>query len=260
MILTIVLRARVGAGLRRCGRRPPAGLATGPQSFYAVRSGALDDYGRAGRAPRPPLQGPRAGAGVLERAQSLDATSTRSASPATRTTRARVYLRMLRAFHAGVHRAGTGVRVVAGATAPVGLNDVYRTSPQRFARFLQRLRRGPLLRRLLAPPVHARRLALPGAGPAAQRPLDHGDAVQPAHAAAALPAQALLPHRVRLQHAGRPWRSAASPVSEREQARYLRQAYQVAASYPQVKLLVWFLLRDAGAGDRRQGCTRGCAG
>ena len=45
---------------------------------------------------------------------------------------------MLKAFHAGVTRAGTGVRVVAGATAPVGLDDIYRTSPQRFARFLQR--------------------------------------------------------------------------------------------------------------------------
>ena len=45
---------------------------------------------------------------------------------------------MLKAFHAGVARAHTGVRVVAGATAPVGLDDTYRTSPQRFARFLRR--------------------------------------------------------------------------------------------------------------------------
>ncbi len=49
---------------------------------------------------------------------------------------------MLKAFHAGVARARTGVRVVAGATAPVGLDDIYRTSPQRFARFLQRARAG----------------------------------------------------------------------------------------------------------------------
>ena len=83
---------------------------------------------------------------------------------------ARTYLRMLKAFHAGVERARTSVRVVAGATAPIGLNDVYRTSPQRFARFLQAGRRRPLLRRLLAPPVHAGRLPAHGAGPAAQRP------------------------------------------------------------------------------------------
>ena len=61
-------------------------------------------------------------------------------------------------------------------------------------------RRRPLLRRLLPPPVHAGRLALPGAGPAAQRPLHDRDPVQPAHAAPRLPAQALLPHGVRVRH------------------------------------------------------------
>ncbi|HET6494848.1 MAG TPA: hypothetical protein VFH61_05735, partial [Thermoleophilia bacterium] len=33
-------------------------------------------------------------------------------------------------------------------------------------------------------------------------------------------------------------------VSGRAQARYLREAYRLATSYRQVKLLVWFLLRD----------------
>ena len=50
---------------------------------------------------------------------------------------ARTYLRMLKAFHAGVQRGDPDVRVVAGATAPIGLNDSLRTSPQRFARFLK---------------------------------------------------------------------------------------------------------------------------
>ena len=50
---------------------------------------------------------------------------------------ARSYLRMLKAFHAGVQRGNPAVRVVAGATAPIGLNDRLRTSPQRFARFLK---------------------------------------------------------------------------------------------------------------------------
>jgi hypothetical protein len=36
-------------------------------------------------------------------------------------------------------------------------------------------------------------------------------------------------------------------VTEKAQARYLRDAYRIAARHPQVKLLVWYLLRDAGA-------------
>ena len=42
-------------------------------------------------------------------------------------------------------------------------------------------------------------------------------------------------------------------VSEAAQARYLKSAYRYAARYPQVKLLIWFLLRDTrpstGAAD-----------
>ena len=114
---------------------------------------------------------------------------------------------------------------------PVGLNDIYRTSPQRFARFLRRARRRALLRRLLAPPVHARRVDLHRPGPAAQRPLAHRHALQPAHAAAPLPQQAVLPHRVRLQHAAQPRRSA-SYVSEQVQARYLRGRVPVRGPLP----------------------------
>ena len=43
---------------------------------------------------------------------------------------------------------------------PVGLNDIYRTSPQRFARFFSRAGAARSLRRLLASPVHAGRLDL----------------------------------------------------------------------------------------------------
>ena len=50
---------------------------------------------------------------------------------------ARAYLRLLQAFSRGVRSAGTRVPVIGGATAPVGLNDKLRTSPQRFARYLK---------------------------------------------------------------------------------------------------------------------------
>jgi len=49
---------------------------------------------------------------------------------------ARTYLKYLRAFSAGVRAGDPDALVVAGATAPYGPNDRYRTSPQKFATFL----------------------------------------------------------------------------------------------------------------------------
>ena len=116
---------------------PPAGYAEGPQAFYPIRDGALGDYRDLAEFLARRYKG---------RAQALECWNEPNLWPYIYPQRtagdpyfaARVYLRMLKAFHAGVARAHTGVRVVAGATAPVGLDDTYRTSPQRFARFLRR--------------------------------------------------------------------------------------------------------------------------
>ena len=199
---------------------PPAGYAEGPQPFYPIRSDAAWRLRRPGRVPRSPISGQRPGARVLERAQSLDVPL--SAAHCGRPVLRRPSLPPhAQGVHAGVTRAQTGQRIIAGATAPVGLNDCYRTSPQRFARFMKARRRRPLLRRLFAPPVHARRLSLHGARPAAERHFHHGHAVQPADAAAPVPGQALLPHRVRLQHEAQ-HAFGGFAVSEATQARYLR--------------------------------------
>jgi len=40
----------------------------------------------------------------------------------------------------------------------------------------------------------------------------------------------------------------AGSVGEDEQARFLTEAYEHAAGFDQVKMLVWFLLRDTGKG------------
>ena len=178
-------------------RRPPAGIAQGPQPFYVIRKGAVDDYGRLGRLLASRYKG---------RVQALESWNEPNLwtffypqrLPAIPTTLARIYLRMLRAFHAGVHRPAAGVRVIAGATAPVGLNDVYRTSPQRFARFLAA--RAPPATSMPTRTTRTRRAARVSPRPATpQRPHHDRDAVQSPDPVAALPAQAVLPDGVRLR-------------------------------------------------------------
>ena len=180
--------------------RPPAGTAKGPQSFYAIRSGAMDDYGRLGTFLARRYKG---------RVQALECWNEPNLWCYVYPQRvagdpyfgARVYLRMLRAFHAGVHRARTGVRVVAGATAPVGLNDVLRTSPQRFARFLRRSHAGRYF------DVYSHHPYTPGGSlyPApGQPPNDPSTTVTLGNLRTLLklfPQEALLRHGVRLQHA-----------------------------------------------------------
>ncbi len=50
----------------------------------------------------------------------------------------RLYFEYLKSFSAGVRAGDPAAKVIAGATAPTGANDVYRTSPQSFARALAR--------------------------------------------------------------------------------------------------------------------------
>ena len=223
-------------------QRPPAGLPAGPQGFYAIRSGALEDYGRLAQFLAGRYEG---------RVRALECWNEpnlwtylypqRVASDPYRG--ARVYLRMLRAFSAGVRRARTHVRVVAGATAPVGLNDRYRTSPQRFARFLRRAGAGRLF------DAYSHHPYTPGGSlytAPGQPPNDPTTTVTLSNLRTLL---RLFPHKpFYLTEYGYSTRSSAAfggfAVSESKQARYLREAYRVATGYRQVKLLVWFLLRD----------------
>lgn len=225
-------------------QRPPAGIAKGAQSFYAIRRGALDDYGRLGTMLARRYEG---------RIQALECWNEPNLWRYVYPQRvagdeyygARVYLRMLRAFHAGVHRARTGVRVIAGATAPVGLNDVYRTSPQRFARFLQRSGAARSF------DVYSHHPYTPGGSVNAapgRPPNDPSTTVTLYNLSTLL---RLFPGKpFYITEYGYNTRPTAAfggfAVSEADQARYLRRAYGIAAKHPQVKLLVWYLLRDTG--------------
>ena len=230
---------------------PPVGVAEGPRGNYPIRDGALKDYANLAEFLARRYKG---------QAQALECWNEpnlwgyiypqRTASDPY--FAARVYLRMLKAFHYGAHRAGTGVRVVAGATAPVGLDDRYRTSPQRFATFLKRAGAARFF------DVYSHHPYTPGGSinAAPDRPPN-----DPSHTVTLWNLRTLLRlfpgkpfYLTEYGYNTKPCRDFGGfTVSEAAQARYLKSAYRYAARYPQVKLLIWFLLRDTrpstGAAD-----------
>ena len=222
--------------------QPPAGFAKGAQGFYAPRSDAMDDFGRLAEflahRYRSRIQAlecwnePNLWAYLYPQRVANDPYSG-----------ARVYLRMLRSFSAGVRRAHSRVRVVAGATAPVGLNDSYRTSPQRFARFLRRADAGRLFDAYSHHPYTpgGSLYAAPG-----RPPNDPSTTVTLYNLRTLL---RLFPRKpfylTEYGYSTKPTTAFGGfSVTEQQQARYLKGAFRLAASYPQVKLLTWFLLRD----------------
>jgi len=225
-------------------QHPPAGVAAGPQPFYVIDKDSLDDYGRLGRFLASRYKG------QVQALESWNEPNLWTFFYPQRTAgdpyyAPRMYLRMLRAFHAGVRRAGGHVLVIAGDTAPVGLNDIYRTSPQRFARFL---RRAGAARSF---DVYSHHPYTPGGSihPApGQLPNDPTTTVTLGNLGTLL---RLFPHKpfylTEYGYCTQPSTAFGGfSVTEAQQGRYLKEAYRVAARYRQVKLLVWFLLRDQG--------------
>jgi hypothetical protein len=221
---------------------PPNGFAKGYQVFYPIRTGALPDYTRLGEFLATHFRG---------RVQALECWNEPNLWPyiypqRTRDDRyfaARVYLRMLRAFHAGVSRAHTGVKVVAGATAPIGLNDRLRTSPQRFASFLKAHGAARLF------DVYSHHPYTPGGSINSapdQEPNDLSTTVTLYNLRTLLRRFPSKPFY--LTEYGYNTHASVDfggfQVSNITQARYLRRAYAYAARYRQVKLLLWFLDYD----------------
>jgi hypothetical protein len=223
-------------------RNPPAGESPGPHAFYPVRRGALADFGALGHFLALRYAG---------RVQALECWNEPNLwmflypqrTPSDPYFGARSYLRMLRAFQAGVRRAGVRMQVVAGATAPVGLNDSYRTSPQRFAAFLRRSGAAKLF------DVYSHHPYTPGGSiyrAPGQPPNDPSNTVTLYNLRVLL---RLFPHKpfylTEYGYSTQPSDAFGGfSVSEAEQSRYLKQAYALAGRYPQVKMLAWFLLRD----------------
>ena len=232
-------------------KHPPSGFPTGPQPFYAIRSGALDDYSRLAEFLAVHFAG---------RVRALECWNEpnlwsyiypqRTASDAN--FGARTYLSMLRAFHQGVARAHAHVQVIAGATAPLGTNDRYATSPQQFARYLQTHHAASLF------DVYSHHPYTPGG---TVRPAPDQPPNNPATTVTLYNLSTLLD-----LFPGKPFYLTeygynTQPsiyfgefsVSPQVQARYLTTAYAYARRYKRVKVMLWYLLYDwrpsGGAAD-----------
>ena len=207
-----------------------------------IRDDALDDFGRLGEFLASHFSG---------RVRALECWNEPNLWPFLYPQRTaddayfapRLYLRMLKAFYAGVQRGDADMLVVAGATGPLGPNDRNRTSPQRFARFLADHGAAAYFDVYSHHPYTPGGSLHPQPEAAAQRPDHDRRPAEPADPAAPLPHQALLPDRVRLQHELR--RVFGGSRSTRPSRRSTCARLCLRGALQTGEAAVWFLVRDA---------------
>jgi hypothetical protein len=152
------------------------------------------------------------------------------------------YQKMLAAFSQGVHAGDPGAKVIAGATAPMGRNDRYSTSPQRFATLL---RNGGAARFFDVYSHHpymtggTKHPAPEASPPSPSRCVSLGNIGQ---LLSLFPAKPF--YLTEYGYNTRYTYDFGLSVTSAQQASYLRRAYSWATRFPQVKLLVWYLTRD----------------
>lgn len=220
----------------------PPGMAAGYRSFYAMKRTALPQLEKLAAMLATRY------AGRVDAMECWNEPNQWRFLYPQRTARdatfgARTYLRMLKAFSAGVRGCGTGVPVLGGASMSFGRNDRYRTSPQRFARYLADHGAGRFL------DAYSHHPYVPG-GSRNTAPKSRPD--RPRYTVTLGNLDALLrifpDKRFYLTEFGyntRPSRDFGGQyVSEATQARYLTQSYAVAERYAQVKALFWYLAVD----------------
>ncbi|MFA4966272.1 MAG: cellulase family glycosylhydrolase [Thermoleophilia bacterium] len=214
-----------------------------PGVAYPIRTDALDDFGRLGEYLAAHFSG-RVRAMEVWNEPNLWTFLYPQRTADDPYFGARTYLRMLKSFSAGVRRGDPDVLVVAGATAPVGLNDRYRTSPQRFASFLKSHGAAAYF------DAYSHHPYTPGGS------VNHSPDEPPNDPNTTVTLYN-LPTLLRL-FPTKPFylteygyntepslMFGGFAVSEAAQANYLRAAYRRAGRYPQVKALFWYLVTDS---------------
>jgi len=221
---------------------PPPSYAAGYQPFYPPRTDALNALTATTETLATALKGQVEGYECWNEPNlylSLypQTTSTDDGFAAHR------YVAMLQAFAAGVRAGDPDALVIAGATAPIGSNDIGRTSPLRFARLLAAAGAGAFF------DVYSHHPYTPGGSvdltPEA-KPTDPTTTVSLGNIGSLL--KVFPDKRFYLDEYAyntaytKMWGGAQ--VTQIDQARYLRRAYAYAARFPQIKMLLWHLIRD----------------
>ena len=221
---------------------PPPGYGSGYQSFYPMAAGALADYEAFARHLSSTLSGEVLGYEAYSE-PNLWAHIYPQRTGDDPWFSVHLYLTYLKAFSAGVREGDSGAKVIAGATAPTGTNNVYWTSPQSFARVLAK---GGAAKYF---DVYSHHPYVPGG------PYDMDPGLRPQHP----------DHTVSLSNIGtllkifprkpfylteyafstEPSLSFGPPVTEVQQAAYLTEAFALAARHAQIRMLVWYLLQDS---------------
>jgi hypothetical protein len=233
---------------------PPKEIKRGPQGFYPIRDGALKDFSALGRFLAEHFKGrvaclecwntPNLWTGIYPQ---------RTSDPYFA---ARKYVKMLAAFHRGVASAGTDVLVLGGVTASNGLNDRMSTSPLRFAKYLKKRGATAWL------DAYSHHPETPGG-------MYHNAPGDLPNNPATTVVLSNLPTLLRvfptkfffLTEYGYNTRPCVSyglfSVSERTQARYLTQAFAQVRHFSQVRVLLWYQLKDSRAVPAKNGLYTG---
>jgi hypothetical protein len=221
---------------------PPAGFSPGYEPFYPMTPAALPRLGDFAAMLA------RRYAGKVQALECWNEPNLWAFFYPQRTTgdpdfAAHTYLHMLQAFSAGVRRAGTGMQVVAGSTAAFGTNDKLGTSPQRFAGYLAQHGAASLF------DVYSHHAYTPGGsvnrapGAIPDRPAITVTLGNLGTLLRLFPAKPFY-----ITEYGYNTQPSVDfgwfAVSEAKQASYLRRAFAIAARYPQVRLLIWYLVVD----------------
>ena len=222
---------------------PPTGLPAGYNGRYPIRDGALDDMGATAEMLAARY------AGLVKAYECWNEPNLWGYIYPQRTAgdesfAARTYLRYLKVFSAGVKRGDPAALVVAGSTAPCGLNDKFRTSPQRFAGFLKDHGAAQYF------DVYSHHPYTVGGSinKAPDRPPNDPTTTVNLYNLRTL--LRLFPSKpfylTEYGYNTSPSRDfGGMTVTKLEQSTYLKRAYAYAARYSQVKNLFWFLVKDA---------------
>lgn len=153
----------------------------------------------------------------------------------------RAYFLMLKYFSVGAKQGNRSAVVIAGATSRRGANDAHSTSPQWFANYLKRMKASRYFDAYSHHPYTP-----PGSKPSPSAPpAQPRSMVTLGNISTLLKVFPSTPfYLTEYGYSTGAQDLFCLTVSPADQARYLRQAYALAARYKQVKVILWFLETD----------------
>jgi hypothetical protein len=220
---------------------PPAGIAAGYQPFYPMSPSALEDFQRFATHLSTMLKG-RVLAYECWNEPNMWTYLYPQRTGGDRLFGAHTYVRYLKSFSPGIRAGDPDAMVLAGATAPFGENNSLRSSPQRFAQVIRDSRVNSLFDGYSHHPycVGGRKNLDPS-----RRPASPGIAIETGNISTLLKMFPRKPFYLTEFGYNTAYTTYfGARVSEVKQATYLTKSFALMARHPQIKVLMWYQLRD----------------